>query len=361
MEKSIEVVLLNRWTHLIQGHGQDEVERVKNFVFEEYGLKSRIFCITSEFGDIHKAPPLNPLDLIPNLFRRGWVFRVSLKKFRNDIYRTWANVLNKETEIDLRVVLTSGDFRDVLELTRISNGKFKVYARVTHYNPEVLSSQEKLLLSSAADNGLLRLGIETQSARRNFSDLGFVLKSYWVPPAQGMHDFQADYQVEDLKIGLIYALNHKPSVESVRNLLEKLSCYNLIVRLPNHKSYYFLKSLYPKVKFIENGLALNDFEESLSKVNFAILPHQGYKLKGSGLAYYFLAKGVPILIDKNNSFFDEISQSNLVISCNDVPNLTQSFLNKALANRFTVSPIEESANIRKRVKLQWSEFLNGID
>ena len=361
MEKSKKIVLLNRWTHLIHGHGQDEVVRVKKFLSEEFGLQSEIFCISKEFGDIHKTPPINILNLIPSWLRRGWIFRVSLNRVRTGIYKAWEVILLEDIDIDLIVVLTSGDFLDVYELISMSNGKSKIYARITHYNPEVLTSKEKMQLCRTSESGLLRLGIETQSAREDFKNLKIDLESYWVPPAQGMHDFAVSHEDEDLKIGLIYALTHKPSIESVQNLLERLSTYNLIVRLPNYKSFNFLKDLFPKVKFMENGLTLEEFEKSLSKVNFAILPHQGYNLKGSGLVYYFLAKGVPTLIGDQNSFFDEICQSDLVIPWKDAPTLTDASVSDILATRFPVSLNEESLKIRNRVKQQWKIFLRGIN
>ena len=361
MQKYKKIILLNRWTHLIHGHGQDEVVRVKKFLSEEFGLQGEIFCISKEFGDIHKTPPINILNLIPNWLRRGWIFRVSLNRVRTGIYKAWETQLLDYIDSDLIVVLTSGDFRDVYELISLSNGKIKIYARVTHYNPEVLTSKEIKELCRASKNGLLRLGIETQSAREDFRRLKIDLESYWVPPAQGMHDFSISYEDEHLKIGLIYALTHKPRIESVQNLLERLSTYNLIVRLPNYKSFNFLKDLFPKVKFMENGLTLEEFEKSLSKVNFAILPHQGYNLKGSGLVYYFLAKGVPTLIGDQNSFFDEICQSHLVIPWKDSPTLTDSSLKDILATRLPVSSSEESLRIRSRVKQQWEIFLQGIN
>jgi hypothetical protein len=361
MSKSKEIVLLNRWTHLIQGHGQDEVVKVKKFVYEEFGLESKIFCTSKEFGDIHKSPPINFLKLIPIWLKRGWIFRVSLERIRRGIYKAWERYLLEDTNSGFVVVLTSGDFRDVYKLVSISNGKFNVYARVTHYNPEVLTPKEKIEVSRTFESGLLRLGIETQSARDDFKTLRMDLETYWVPPAQGLQDFSIGVDDKDLKIGLIYALTHKPSIESVQNLLERLSTYNVIVRLPNDQSFSFLKVLFPKINFMENGLSLEEFEESLRKVTFAILPHQGYALKGSGLAYYFLAKGVPTLIDEQNSFFGEICQSNLVIPWKDAPTLTDSFLDTALEKRMSISLIEESVRIRRRVEQQWKIFLDGID
>jgi hypothetical protein len=299
--------------------------------------------------------------LIPIWLRRGWIFRASLERIRRGIHEAWERQLLEDTNIDYVVVLTSGDFRDVYKLVSISNGKFKVYARVTHYNPEVLTPKEKMELSRTSESGLLRLGIETQSARDHFETIRMDLQSYWVPPAQGLHVFPKSCDFKDLKIGLVYALTHKPSIESVQRLLEQLSSYNVIVRLPNDQSFDFLKVLFPGIKFMENKLSLDEFEESLTEVTFAILPHQGYALKGSGLAYYFLARGVPTLIDKQNSFFGEICQSNLVIPWEDAPTLTDTFLKIALKKRISISRFEESVRIRSRVEQQWKFFLNGID
>jgi len=308
-------VITNKWTHLSHGYARDELVRVQRYL-KLHGAENKILSNDSSFGDILALRKFVFLEKIPHNLNRSIIFRTSNNILDKDIRRTWKNYFKVKENSHKSFVVTSGTIRDLIFLVN-SSTMLKIFIRLTHL--EGLSELSPEILKSICEGIRLQkfhLAIETiDGCDKFFAETG--IKTSWVPPAQGIffaENFYPSAINKRNKIGIFWPITSRPSIKSIMNFLENIEGRNTVVRLPPHTDSTEIKKRFPALEIVSNGLDFEAFEEATSEISRVILPHTSYINRGSGLAYFFLSKGVPLLVDESNSFLKEIYLSNLVTS-----------------------------------------------
>ena len=315
LEHIEKFVITNKWTHLSHGHARDELVRVQKYL-DLNGVGNEILSNDSSFGDTFALRKFVFLEKIPHNLNRSFIFRISNNIIDKDIRRTWEKYVQVNENSHKSFVVTSGTIQDLIFLVN-SSIMSKIFIRLTHL--EGLSELSPVNLKSICEGirlQKLHLAIETiDGCDKFFAETG--IKTLWVPPAQGIffaENFYPSAIKKRTKVGIFWPITSRPSIKSILNFLENIEGRNTVVRLPPHTDRTEIKKRFPALEIVENGLDFEAFEEVTSEISRAILPHTSYINRGSGLAYFFLSKGVPLLVDESNSFIKEIYLSNLVTS-----------------------------------------------
>jgi hypothetical protein len=213
------------------------------------------------------------------------------------------------------------------------------------------------LIEQAVSNGELKLAFETKSAIEKFRNVTKV-ESHLVPPAQGLN-FTGSHNVTlTSRIGIIWPLTAYPEILQVQQIINCLPINeNFLIRLPHRITKSDLGDNNLDWTFIPHGLSEGEFLSVLSSLDVCILPHREYLLKGSGLAYQLVSKGIPIITHKANAFVRDLQPTPLLITYETATLSVFRELLKRAQNIDLNFRRQESRRISKSVLNSWANFL----
>jgi hypothetical protein len=294
--------LYNPWTEVSHGHARSELSTAK-IILSDKCSDVEIISFAKDFGDIHIDLPKRKIGNIPNILKRGPLFRFSVAQFQQDHDQQLLKFLRSTpTSLEQQLIITSARAENLKILYDEGINHMSIRARIIH-PPE----KTKLigLLDFASNMKNTKIAVETFDGKEFLARLG-ITNIQVLPPIQGATPIKLNHHRD--KVGVFWPVSFSESVSNLGRILDKVKQFNCLVRLPGNLDHKELRNRYPDYTFIERGISEEDFNRFIGDTRIAILPHREYKMRGSGLAAILAGCGIPILSYSSNSFFKDIQK-----------------------------------------------------
>lgn len=345
------ILLFNPWTNALHGHARNELNIAKN-LYKEAGVNSEIISLNENYGDIFIETSRSFISKLPSVIKRGVIYKQS-KKTENKVTAKSLNVFLKEVRENSPVVLviTSCKPSDLAMFDHIDLQNIDL--RIRLISPPVKMLEIKIFKRLLSRSNVL-ICFETTDGTIEAKKYVSV-NLFTVPPIQALAPIKSDDS--DRKVGIYWPVAYFEEEIEVRNLLRIFSNESCIIRLPGNVRQSIFGEEFPQNIYVERGISDSLFYKYVENTKLAILPHKGYKLRGSGLAAIFAGLGIPILADKENSFFPDIEGKSPIW---DLPtNIKQRNWYEALSMNKNYGAHRNS--YREWSLSQWQRFLNGVE
>jgi hypothetical protein len=285
------IVITNLWTEIKHGHARSELESVKNLC-AELEISAEIYSIDFEYGQLHPSQTV-----IKNLNQNS----------RSRLCRLGAKLL---MALNLRKILlisahnyeyaflTSARPNDLWLLLILPRKKPSIIRLIDGPSTGLHSTIFRLIHRMIAPN--LKVYVETSAASELiYKNCGLTLDV--LPSIQGLaHQTKPTRGV----VAILWPVSYKESRARLRSIIKELSNFELIIRFP--RGVDVGPAVPENARTIELGVSDSEFINLCSEADVAVLPHQDYGTRGSGLMATFAGMGKPIITDTNNRCVDDL-------------------------------------------------------
>jgi hypothetical protein len=343
--KQKSLFLYNPWTGVAHGHARNELNIAKDFL-RKSGQSAEIISSDVNYGDVSFEAQMSAMTRLPDLLQRGQIFRFSKYQEQKIQANSLAKLISRlASDNPSRLVVTSSKPIDLILFQNMQFRNLSMSIRVIS-PPE--NEREINAFLEMSKNDKISIAFETNDGTAKAENLSGK-KLLTVPPIQGISNLPD--AINRKSIGIFWPVSYFESEGSVRALLKQVSRETCIVRLPgNVDKEKFIKD-FPGNEYINRGISDADFNHYVNQVNIAILPHKGYKLRGSGLAAIFAGKGIPILTDSSNSFFADVNGKS------DIMQISSDVLSDINMLKLSAKKNRTSKNLYHNwTRLQWTKF-----
>ena len=288
---SKKIVITNLWTEIKHGHARAELESVRNLCIN-LEISAEIYSADSDYGQLHASKKRN------------------IKVFQNSEKRLYRLIAKLQMALNLRKVLLSSEHnfkyafltsarpndlwlllilpRRKPSIIRIIDGPSAgFHSKIFRLIHRMLSSNSKVYVETSAASKII------------YKNCGLTLDV--LPSIQGLaHQTNTTRDV----VAILWPVSYKESPTRLRSIIKALSNFELIIRFPQGVDVD--PAIHENARTIELGVSDSEFMNLCSEARVAILPHQGYGTRGSGLMATFAGMGKPILTDMNNRCVDDL-------------------------------------------------------
>jgi hypothetical protein len=294
------IFLYNPWTEIDHGHARSELLAVKKLLTQN-NFDSSILSVAYDFGDTYLNKFIEKESSIPKILQRGPIFRLSKRNSEVRQMNALLEFLKSSSKMNTsQVIITStrSNMLDLVDQNRFKNIEFKIRLIEPPKNQESTDKLKKILLLSNVS-----IAIETSDGKAAMEKIG-INGIITVPPIQGL--MSVGLAKLKTKVGLIWPVSFQENEKKFQILMDSISEFNGIVRLPGNYESETIREKYLGHTFIDRGISDEEFNRHISQIRIAILPHRNYELRGSGLAAILAGSGATILAHKENSFYSDI-------------------------------------------------------
>ncbi len=335
-----KIVITNLWTEIKHGHARAELESVRNLCVN-LEISADIFSVDSEYGQLHASKTRNRKD-----------FQNSDKRF----YRLKAKFL---MALNLRKILlssahnyeyaflTSARPNDLWLLLILPRKKPSIIRLIDGPRAGFYSTIFRLIHRMLAPN--LKVYVETSAASELiYKNCGLTFDV--LPSIQGLAR-----QTNPTRgvVAILWPVSYKEFPTRLRSIIKELSNFELIIRFP--RGVDVDPTIHENARTIELGVSDSEFINLCSEATVAVLPHQGYGSRGSGLMATFAGMGKTIITDMNNRCVDDLVKHGA-----KVVDLKMDTLRRDVQLTFTEKPINVSGYRNWTLK-KWTEALEIHD
>jgi hypothetical protein len=346
--KEERVFLYNPWTAVTHGHARNELNLAKDFL-RQNGQNAEIISSNKDYGDIHFKIRRPTLSRLPGFLLRGYLFRLlKNQEQKNQVASLLKKLQTLASNNSLHLVVTSCKPNDLILFL---NAEFKnISLSIRVISPPESDREIEAFLQINKYQQII-VAFETIDGTAKAEALGGK-NILTVPPIQGLANLPDSSS--EKSIGIFWPVSYFEPEGKVRSLLQILSQHHCIVRLPGNVNEEYICRDFPNNSYIDRGISDEAFYSYLNKTSLAILPHKGYKLRGSGLAAIFAGMGIPILTDASNSFFADI------IGKSEIRQTSSDVLNDIELIKIEETKTKNHTNqYHDWTRLQWTEFVRS--
>lgn len=335
-----KIVITNLWTEIRHGHARAELESVRNLC-ANLEILAEIYSVDAEYGQLHAGKSKN---------RK--VFQNSDKRF----YRLKAKLLlalnlrkillNSEHNYEY-AFLTSARPNDLWLLLILPRKKPSIIRLIDGPTAGFHSTIFRLIHRLLPSN--LKVYVET-SAASELININCGLNLDVLPSIQGLaHQLNPTRGV----VAILWPVSYKESPTRLRSIIKELSNFELIIRFP--QGVIVDPAMHENARTIELGVSDSEFMTLCSEVEVAVLPHQDYGTRGSGLMATFAAMGKPIITDMNNRCVDDLVRHGVKVVDLKIDTL------KRDVQRIIAEKHESSFDYKNWTLTRWTEALEIHD
>lgn len=338
-----KIIITNMWTEIKHGHARSELESVKNLC-ANLQIKAEIYSEDVEYGDIHRKKypkqefKRNQVNSQHRILRIKSKFLLALKLRR---------LLLQSGSGYESAFITSARPNDLWMLFLLPRRKPSSIRLIDAPNSGLHSNIFRLILKLLGSD--VHVFVETNSAA-DFVYQNCGIKLSVLPSIQGIV-----HQTKETRntIGIFWPVSYRETAQRMFRIIKELDTYDIVIRFP------LGATIPPEIcktgKVIEMGISDSEFLDICSEVKVAVLPHQDYGTRGSGLMATFAALGKPIVTSlENKCIQDLVHHGAIVVDLN--LNRLKTDVDSLLSNDY-----KTTFNYREWTRESWIKALNNND
>ena len=284
------------WTEITHGHARSELESVKKLC-TNLQIEAEIYSEDLGFGEIHRKNYQKRKNKTYKVNSQHRILRIGAKfSLALNLRRL---LLERESRYE-SAFITSARPSDLWLLLLLPRKKPSSIRLIDGPKQGLYSKIFMIIYRLLGRN--VRVFLETSSA----VDLTYQncrVKLDVLPSIQGL--VVQTKQTRNI-VAIFWPVSYRESRQRMHQIIQELHSLDLAIRLPRGETIPSDSS--KNLKIIEIGISDSEFLDICSEVKVAVLPHQDYGTRGSGLMATFAALGKPIVTSLSNKCIEDLVQ-----------------------------------------------------
>lgn len=289
-----KIIITNTWTEIRHGHARAELESVKKLC-ASLQIQAEIYSEDLGFGDIHRKNYQRRKYIKYEVNSQHRILRIGAKfSLALNLRRL---LLQRESKYE-SAFITSARSNDLWMLLLLPRKK-PISIRLIDGPKNGLHSKIFMIIYQLLGRDVL-VFLETSSAVELLYQ-NCRIKLDVLPSIQGL--VLQTKQTRNI-VAIFWPVSYRESTERMHRIIQQLHSFDLAIRLPRGET--IPSDISKNFKIVEMGISDSEFLDICSEVKVAVLPHQDYGTRGSGLMATFAALGKPIVTSRSNNCIEDL-------------------------------------------------------
>ncbi len=284
------------WTEIRHGHARSELESVKKLC-ANLQIEAAIYSEDLGFGDIHGKKYQKGKLIKYEVNSKHRILRIRAKLSLALNLRRF--LLQPESKYE-SAFITSARPSDLWMLLLLPRKK-PSSIRLIDGPKKGLHSKFFMIIYQLLGRDV-HVYLETSSAAE-FVYQNCEIKLIVLPSIQGL--VHQTIQTRNT-VAIFWPVSYRESAQRMHRIIQELHSFDLAIRLPRGET--IPSDISKNLKMVEIGISDSEFLNICSEVKVAVLPHQDYGTRGSGLMATFAALGKPIVTSLSNKCIEDLVQ-----------------------------------------------------